>query len=54
MLHEAHWRQSSAFQNPNIPHHVPIAQANDEQLTCNAIMGCCTVQWVEHVMLSNQ
>ena len=43
MFHDTHWRGSSTFQNLDIPHHVLIAQANDEQLTCNAIMGCCTI-----------
>ena len=54
MLHEAHWRCSGTFQNLNIPHHASIAQENDEQLTCNAIMGCCTIECIEHVILSNQ
>ena len=43
MLHAAHWRCSGTSQNLNIPHHASIAQENDEQLTCNAIMGCCTI-----------
>ena len=40
---QAHWRCSGTSQNLNIPHHAFIAQTNDDQLTCNANMGCCTI-----------